>query len=110
MTPALLEVAGGQHSELGTMLGSFFAIVAVADLTGLPVQGAIEGGSSGLGGLIVFCGVVMLAGTVLLGWAAWRAGKAKEEAKKAESREAERREAEEKGPAGSSSGTGSAEV
>ncbi|KAK4144405.1 uncharacterized protein C8A04DRAFT_11519 [Dichotomopilus funicola] len=106
MTPALIEVAGGNPSELGTMLGSFFVIVAVADLTGLPIQGAIEGGSSGLAGLIVFCGVVMLAGAVLLGVAAWRAGKAKEEAKKA----AERREAEEKGPAGSSSGTGSAEA
>ncbi|KAK4241527.1 hypothetical protein C8A03DRAFT_30249 [Achaetomium macrosporum] len=77
MTPALIEVAGGHSHEFGAMLGSFFAVVAVASLTGLPIQGAIMSNSAGgedgtnLMGLIVFCGVVMLAGTGLVGCAFW---------------------------------------
>jgi MFS family permease len=71
MTPALIEVAGGHTHDLGVMVGTFFAIVAVASLTGLPIQGAIiQGGTgisgSGLTGLIFFCGVTMLAGSALL--------------------------------------------
>ncbi|KAL2165668.1 hypothetical protein VTG60DRAFT_4051 [Thermothelomyces hinnuleus] len=71
MTPAMIEVAGGHTTNLGAMVGTFFAIIAIASLTGLPIQAAIAGGHSGGGdtdlmGLIVFCGVVMLAGTALV--------------------------------------------
>ncbi|KAL2157992.1 hypothetical protein VTH06DRAFT_4801 [Thermothelomyces fergusii] len=72
MTPALIEVSGGHTESLGTMVGTFLAIMAVASLTGLPIQTAIAGnhgggdGDTGLMGLIVFCGVVMLAGTALV--------------------------------------------
>jgi MFS family permease len=71
MTPALIEVAGGHTSDLGVMVGTFFAIIALASLTGLPTQGAIAGDGESLMGLIVFCGVVMLAGTGLVGCASW---------------------------------------
>ncbi|KAL1867536.1 hypothetical protein VTK73DRAFT_4139 [Phialemonium thermophilum] len=84
MTPALIDVAGGHTSDLGVMVGTFFAIVALASLTGLPIQGAIasDGGSGGkqqpqLMGLIVFCGVIMLAGTGLLACAYWLTEKRK---------------------------------
>ncbi|KAL2128332.1 hypothetical protein VTI74DRAFT_9346 [Chaetomium olivicolor] len=66
MTPALIEVAGGHTTDLGVMVGSFFAIIAIASLTGLPTQGAIAGDGDNLVRLIVFCGVVMLAGTGLV--------------------------------------------
>ncbi len=77
MSPALIEVAGGHTHDLGALAGTFFAIISLAALTGLPIQGAItshsSGGSDGAGlvGLIVFCGVVMLAGTGLVAWASW---------------------------------------
>ncbi|SPQ18373.1 dfe21af9-f4b4-4e4c-8033-167559d72090 [Thermothielavioides terrestris] len=93
MTPALIEVAGGHARDLGAVVGTFFAVVALASLTGLPVQGAIMarsaagagggGGADGeedLMGLIVFCGVVMLAGTGLLAGAFWLAEKGKRRA------------------------------
>lgn len=72
MTPALIEIAGGHTNGLGAMVGTFFAIIALASLTGLPVQGAItasstHGGDGGnIVGLVIFCGVTMLAGTGLL--------------------------------------------
>ncbi len=75
MTPALIEVAGGHTNDLGVMIGTFFAIIAVASLTGLPAQAAIAGDGTNLMGLIVFCGVVMLAGTVLVASAAWLSDK-----------------------------------
>jgi MFS family permease len=77
VSPALIEVAGGHSHDLGTMAGTFFAIISLATLTGLPIQGAITspaaGGADGMDlvGLIVFCGVVMLAGTGLVAWACW---------------------------------------
>ncbi|KAG8161303.1 hypothetical protein KVR01_009567 [Diaporthe batatas] len=60
--PCLVEVAGGHTHDLGAMLGTFFAIAAVASLTGLPIQGAILSGVD-LMRLIVFSGVTMLAGS-----------------------------------------------
>lgn len=83
MTPALIEVAGGHTHDLGAKAGTFFAIIAVASLTGLPIQGAIisraAGGGDGsdLMGLIVFSGVVMLAGTGMLASVAWLSAKEK---------------------------------
>ena len=76
MTPALIEVAGKQTQDLGATLGTFFTIIAVASLTGLPIQGVIiQSGTgvsgSGLNGLIVFCGVTMLAGSALLAVCDW---------------------------------------
>ncbi|KAI1180838.1 major facilitator superfamily domain-containing protein [Nemania sp. FL0916] len=73
LTPALIEVVGGPTSDLGAKIGTLFAIIAIAGLTGLPIQGAIEASSKGgkteknVIGLIVFCGIAMLAGGVLLG-------------------------------------------
>jgi MFS family permease len=95
MTPALIEVAGGHSHEFGAMLGSFFAVVAVASLTGLPIQGAImsnaAGGEEGtnLMGLMVFCGVVMLVGTALLGCAFWLNLKEKSRKKAADDNDTE---------------------
>ncbi|KAF7562117.1 hypothetical protein G7046_g2024 [Stylonectria norvegica] len=71
MTPALIEVAGGHTDDLGVMLGTYFAIISIASLTGLPIQGAIvdtgtTGGDTQLMGLIVFCGVSILCGSGLL--------------------------------------------
>ncbi|KAH6853951.1 major facilitator superfamily domain-containing protein [Chaetomium sp. MPI-CAGE-AT-0009] len=77
MTPALIEVAGGHSHELGVMLGTFFAIVAVASLTGLPTQGAIADGGNNIVGLIIFCGAVMLVGTGLVACAAFVSDKEK---------------------------------
>lgn len=77
MTPALIEVADGDSHDLGVMIGTFFAIISLASLTGLPIQGAIVSGTAGgrdgtdLMGLIVFCGVVILVGTALVGGACW---------------------------------------
>ena len=79
MTPALIEVAGGHTHDLGVMLGTYFAIVSIASLTGLPIQGAIvttDGDSDAqLMGLIIFCGVTMLSGSALLGCSLWMRGK-----------------------------------
>ncbi|KAK3309901.1 major facilitator superfamily domain-containing protein [Chaetomium strumarium] len=47
MTPALIEVDGGHSHEFGAMLGSYFAVVAIASLTGLPIQGVIMSDSAG---------------------------------------------------------------
>lgn len=73
MTPALIEVAGGHVSDLGVMIGTFFAIVAIASLTGLPIQSATitvgADGSYEMLGLILFCGVSMILGVALLTWA-----------------------------------------
>jgi MCP family monocarboxylic acid transporter-like MFS transporter 10 len=66
ITPCLVEVAGGHTHDLGAMLGTYFAIVAIASLTGLPIQGAISAGHN-LIGLIVFSGVTILAGSAKLG-------------------------------------------
>ncbi|KAK8086009.1 hypothetical protein PG994_000983 [Apiospora phragmitis] len=82
MTPAIIEVAGGHSSDLGVMLGTFFVVVALASLTGLPIQTATvtekaDGGGYDMLGLIVFCGVTMLLGSALLGWTARLAGKRK---------------------------------
>jgi MFS family permease len=77
MSPALIEVAGGHTHDLGVMLGTFFAIVAVASLTGLPAQGAIADGGDNIVGLIIFCGAVMLVGTVLVACAALVSAKEK---------------------------------
>ncbi|KAK8093319.1 hypothetical protein PG997_000004 [Apiospora hydei] len=82
MTPAIIEVAGGHSSDLGVMLGTFFVVVAVASLTGLPIQMATvtergDGGGYDMLGLIVFCGVSMLLGSALLGWTARFVGKRK---------------------------------
>ncbi len=77
MTPALIEVAGGHTHDLGVMIGTFFAIIAIASLTGLPTQAAIAGDGTNLVGLIVFCGVVMLVGTALVAWAAWLSDKSR---------------------------------
>ncbi|KAF2680078.1 MFS general substrate transporter [Lentithecium fluviatile CBS 122367] len=66
ITPCLVEVAGGHTHDLGAMLGTYFAIAAIASLTGLPIQGAISKGKN-LMGLIAFSGVTMLAGSIALG-------------------------------------------
>lgn len=79
MTPALIEVAGGHTHDLGVMIGTFFAIIAIASLTGLPTQAAVAGDGTNLMGLIVFCGVVMLAGTALVAWASLLSDKRKRE-------------------------------
>jgi MCP family monocarboxylic acid transporter-like MFS transporter 10 len=50
------------------MLGTYFAVAAMASLTGLPIQGAISKDGN-LMGLMVFSGVTMLAGAVALGGA-----------------------------------------
>ncbi|KAF2462608.1 MFS general substrate transporter [Lindgomyces ingoldianus] len=65
ITPCLVEVAGGHTHDLGAMLGTYFAVVAIASLTGLPIQGAISK-QQDLMGLIVFSGVTMVAGSVAL--------------------------------------------
>jgi MCP family monocarboxylic acid transporter-like MFS transporter 10 len=65
ITPCLVEVAGGHTHDLGAMLGTYFAIVAIASLTGLPIQGAISAGHN-LMGLIVFSGITILAGSAIL--------------------------------------------
>lgn len=62
ITPCLVEVAGGHTHDLGAMLGTYFAVAAIASLTGLPIQGAISTGVD-LMKLIVFSGVTMLAGS-----------------------------------------------
>ncbi|KAK4154821.1 major facilitator superfamily domain-containing protein [Chaetomidium leptoderma] len=81
MTPALLEVAGGHtNDDLSVMIGTFFAIIAIASLTGLPVQGAAAGHGGNVMGLIVFCGVAMIAGTALVGCAALLSQKNKRKA------------------------------
>ncbi|CAM1502358.1 Fc.00g043420.m01.CDS01 [Cosmosporella sp. VM-42] len=81
MTPALIEVAGGHTTDLGVMLGTYFAIISIASLTGLPIQGAIvptDGDADvQLMGLIVFCGATMLCGSGLLGCSLWMRGRKK---------------------------------
>lgn len=72
MTPALIEVAGGHTDDLGVMLGTFFAIISIAGLTGLPLQSAIAKeelalGSQNLQNLIIFCGITMMIGSVFIG-------------------------------------------
>lgn len=44
------------------MLGTYFAVAAIASLTGLPIQGAITGSGDDLTGLIAFSGVAMVVG------------------------------------------------
>ena len=68
ITPCLLEVAGGHTHDLGAMLGTYFAIAAIASLTGLPLQGAISDANN-LMGLITFSGVTMVVGSAALGFA-----------------------------------------
>ena len=63
--------------DLGVMLGTFFAIIAVASLTGLPAQGAIAEGGDNMVGLIIFCGAVMLTGAGLVACAAFISGREK---------------------------------
>ncbi|KAI0895392.1 major facilitator superfamily domain-containing protein [Annulohypoxylon nitens] len=67
---ALYEITGGGTSDMGANLGTYLAIVAISSLTGLPIQGAIAKNPDGtdLAGLIIFCGVVILAGGLLLVW------------------------------------------
>ncbi|KKY38559.1 putative mfs transporter [Diaporthe ampelina] len=62
ITPCLVEVAGGHTHDLGAMLGTYFAVAAIASLTGLPIQGSISSGVD-LMKLMVFSGVTMLAGS-----------------------------------------------
>lgn len=62
ITPCLLQVAGGHTADLGAMLGTYFAVAAIASLTGLPIQGAITGSGDDLTGLIAFSGVAMVVG------------------------------------------------
>ncbi|KAF2669308.1 MFS general substrate transporter [Microthyrium microscopicum] len=65
MTPCLLDVAGGHSSDFGAMMGTFFAIIAVSSLTGLPIQASISKGNDLLG-LMIFAGIAMLLGSILL--------------------------------------------
>ncbi|KAL1616950.1 hypothetical protein SLS56_011217 [Neofusicoccum ribis] len=76
ITPCLVEVAGGHTHDLGAMLGTYFAVAAIASLTGLPIQGAISKGQD-LMKLMIFSGVTMLAGSVLLAIALFLTHKAK---------------------------------
>ncbi|ROW17074.1 hypothetical protein VPNG_01291 [Cytospora leucostoma] len=62
ITPCLVEVAGGHTHDLGAMLGTYFAVAAIASLTGLPIQGSISSGVD-LMKLMVFSGVTILAGS-----------------------------------------------
>lgn len=73
MTASLIDVAGGHTHDLGAMLGTFMGVVSFAALTGLPVQGAIPADGERRTGLIIFCGVSMLLGSVLLSitWRRW---------------------------------------
>jgi MFS family permease len=49
--------------ELGTRTGSLYAISAFGALTGSPIAGAIS--KNGFSGLITFCGVLLLGGTLM---------------------------------------------
>ncbi|ORX94549.1 major facilitator superfamily domain-containing protein [Clohesyomyces aquaticus] len=71
ITPCVVEVAGGHTHDLGAMVGTYFAIAAVASLTGLPIQGAISKGGD-LMGLIIFSGVTMVVGSAALACALFR--------------------------------------
>jgi len=66
MTAALIDVAGGNTTDLGVMLGTFMGVVSFAALTGLPIQGAIPSDGDRRTGLILFCGASMLLGSILL--------------------------------------------
>ncbi|KAK7413974.1 hypothetical protein QQX98_007157 [Neonectria punicea] len=86
MTPALIEVAGGHTNDFGVMLGTYFAIISIASLTGLPIQGSIvgngttqDGSGVQLMGLIVFCGVTMFSGSSLLLGSLWFCKKGKQQ-------------------------------
>lgn len=62
ITPCLVAVAGGHTHDLGAMLGTYFAVAAIASLTGLPIQGFISSGVD-LMKLMVFSGMTVLAGS-----------------------------------------------
>ncbi|KAK0383945.1 hypothetical protein NLU13_8036 [Sarocladium strictum] len=51
--------------QMGTRTGSMYALSAFGVLTGSPIAGAIS--KNGFSGLIIFCGVLLLAGTLFAG-------------------------------------------
>ncbi|KAI9733911.1 MAG: hypothetical protein M1834_002566 [Cirrosporium novae-zelandiae] len=66
--PCVVQLADGKVERLGVMMGGWCLAVAFGSLTGLPIQGAIKDhdGDSFIG-LMIFAGVVMLFGAVLIG-------------------------------------------
>jgi hypothetical protein len=70
LMPCVAEL--GEDKSLGRRLGIFMAVIGLASLTSLPIQGAlIPTGDGGFGFLIIFSGVSILIGTVGIAWARW---------------------------------------
>ena len=67
LTIAVIASVSSDKNVLGTRLGMSFAFIGLGALIGEPVAGAILGSSLNWIGLIIWCGVVLLASSVIIG-------------------------------------------
>lgn len=74
MSACLIDIGGGHTSQLGAMLGTYMMVISLAALTGSPIEAAISGSETRQTGLIIFSGVAMMCGAVIVNaaWLIWR--------------------------------------
>ncbi|KAH8706938.1 MFS transporter [Phaeosphaeriaceae sp. PMI808] len=77
MTPCIVTLCDGDTARLGPQLGSFLMIIALAALTGLPMQGALKDRYDDFQNLIIFAGTVMTVGGLVVASARVRKGGAR---------------------------------